>query len=337
MLAYDVSGSDILAFLTLFGGSLLVSLLLTSFLIKWLTHRLIVAEPNARSMHSQPTPVGGGWVILFLTLLAWVSLSPQPSNLITWGLPAGALVLAFVSWFDDMGFVHPLLRLGTQAVIVTTLLFWLPGDKVVFFEEWPLWLDRLVTGLCWMWFINLFNFMDGIDGLVGSGIVSICAGIILTGLSIGFQLPMLQVLMVLAGASVGFLWWNWSPARLFLGDVGAISIGFFLGGILIQLAMEGYLAAAFLLPGYFVVDASLTLLKRIRRGEPFWQAHRTHYYQRATQAMGAHSFVVWRIVMTNIVLIVLAVISLRFALAASVAGICVIASLLIYLERKSVK
>ena len=162
--------------------------------------------------------------------------------------------------------------------------------------------------------------MDGIDGIAGVEIFFVALGLVLVGLKIGAPFVELQILIVLAGASLGFLWWNWPPAHIFLGDVGAVSIGFLLGWFLIKLAMQGHLIAALLLPAYFVADATVILLKRLVRGETVWKAHKTHYYQRAAARLGRHEPITKRIVVANMGLVAVALWSLKFPVFGAIGG-----------------
>jgi UDP-N-acetylmuramyl pentapeptide phosphotransferase/UDP-N-acetylglucosamine-1-phosphate transferase len=306
---------------------------LTSRLIKHLQQRAILDRPNERSMHEVPTPVGGGIVVVGLTLVIAIAAHLAAGSF--WAmLPLlGTLVLALVSWFDDQHQLSRGLRFAVQIVVVALSMSVLPADKAVIWDAWPLWFDRAVTGLFWVWFINLFNFMDGVDGLAGVEILSICAGIVIIGLYAGMPSLLLLTALVLAGATLGFLRWNWRPAKIFMGDVGSIAIGFFLGWLLIQLALDGHLVAALLLPGYFIADATITLVKRMMKGEAFWQPHRDHYYQRAAVGVGDHSTVVRSIMLANLFLIGWATASLYLPLMSLFYGIGIVVLLLLRLRR----
>ena len=143
-------------------GAALAGAVLTGAVTRHLRQRAILDHPNERSSHTVPTPRGGGWGILAVLLPAWAALGVTP-----WVLAAVAL-LAAVSWLDDRHDLPPVPRLLVQAAVVGLGLIAL-GDEARVFQGWlPGWLDHLLTGLCWLWFINLFNFMDGSDGLAGS-------------------------------------------------------------------------------------------------------------------------------------------------------------------------
>src|SRR5262249_3508936 len=147
--------------------------------------------------------------------------------------------------------------------------------------------------LLWIWWINLFNFMDGIDGLAGSEAAAIGGGLLLfANLSAAADPDLVLPAAVLTGAAVRFLAWDWSPAQIFLGDVGSAPLGYLLGYLLLGFAARGHWKIALILPLYFLADATITLGRRLLRGERVWQAHRDHYYQRAVRHGLSHSAVV---------------------------------------------
>jgi UDP-N-acetylmuramyl pentapeptide phosphotransferase/UDP-N-acetylglucosamine-1-phosphate transferase len=179
----------------------------------------------------------------------------------------------------------------------------LPDGRL--FQGWlPPSLDVIAGALIWVWFVNLFNFMDGIDGIDGAEAAAIGLGVVLVA-SVGgaIDLGLAAPAAAIAAASLGFLVWNWAPARIFLGDVGSVPLGYLLGFLLFELARRGQWAAALILPLYFLADASLTLLRRLLRGERVWQAHREHFYQRAVQRGLSHDAVVLRVVAADLALI----------------------------------
>ena len=169
--------------------------------------------------------------------------------------------------------------------------------------------------LAGLWFVNLVNFMDGLDLMTAAEAVPITASVVLLGLLGGVPASTTIVAAALCGALLGFSPFNRTVAKIFLGDVGSLPIGLLLGWCLLQLAYHGQFAAALLLPLYYLADASLTLLRRLIRREPFWAAHRSHFYQRATD----NGFTVWRVVgevfALNILLAILAIASTMTAAA----------------------
>ncbi len=281
----------------------------------WLRHRGVMEAVKTQASHLQPTPSGGGLPVLAVviagTTLTAASLS-APAN---W-LLASAALLTVISWIDDRRPLPPLIRLGAHALVVIACLASLPANQIILFPGSPVLADRLVAGICWLWFINLFNFMDGIDGMAGSETVAIAIGslILITGLGLATENQSLA--LWIAGAAAGFLVWNWHQARIFLGDTGSIPLGLLLGWLLIQIAAADAPVAAFILPLYFTADATFTLFRRLVRGERFWQPHREHFYQQAVRRGRRHDQVVLTVVLLNILLIGCAHLSLTWPVLA---------------------
>jgi UDP-N-acetylmuramyl pentapeptide phosphotransferase/UDP-N-acetylglucosamine-1-phosphate transferase len=165
-------------------------------------------------------------------------------------------------------------------------------------------LDALAAGFLWLWFVNLFNFMDGIDGLAGSEVAAIGIGLVLfASLGAGSDPGLAALAATVAAAALGFLVWNWAPARIFLGDVGSVPCGYLAGFLLLEVAAHGHWRIALILPLYFLADATLTLLRRLIRGERVWQAHRQHFYQRAVQRGLGHAAVARRVILADLILV----------------------------------
>jgi UDP-N-acetylmuramyl pentapeptide phosphotransferase/UDP-N-acetylglucosamine-1-phosphate transferase len=280
-----------------------VSCVSTRALIAVLLRRAVLDQPNERSSHVVPTPRGGGIAVIGASVAAWLALAAAGI------LPPAAMVvalagagLALVSWLDDLRNLSPGIRLLAQFAAVATGIWALPHGAI--FQGWlPRGLDAAAGALVWVWFVNLFNFMDGIDGIDGSEAAAIGIGIVLVASVGGLDLALAAPAAAVAAAVLGFLVWNWAPARIFLGDVGSVPLGYLLGFLLLELAGFGRWQAALILPLYFLADASLTLLRRLARGERVWQAHREHFYQRAVQRGLSHDAVVRRIIAADILLI----------------------------------
>ncbi len=293
--------------------SLVLAWTATGAVIPWLQRRAILDRPNARSSHDRPTPRGGGLGLLAGLLAGWlatVALLPGLEPHLATGLLIGMLALAGVSFVDDLGGLPAAVRLAFQLLAVAGVLALLPPDALVFQGLLPLSVDRVLTGLAWLWFINLFNFMDGIDGISGVEAASIGIGLALVAWFVG-SFAAIGLALAVAGAALGFLAWNWHPARVFLGDVGSVPLGFALGWLLIGAALDGAWAAALILPAYYWTDATLTLLQRLARGEPVWRAHRSHFYQRAVQAGMSHAAVARHVLSANLALIAFAYLSVQ--------------------------
>jgi UDP-N-acetylmuramyl pentapeptide phosphotransferase/UDP-N-acetylglucosamine-1-phosphate transferase len=287
-------------------------------------------EPNERSMHSRPVPAGAGIGIVATVLVLW-PWWPTRTDAFQLVLLAGCVGLGLVSLADDHWRLSPALRLGAQAAVVAACLLALPTEARLV-PILPLALERGLVALAWLWFINLFNFMDGIDGLAGSEAVAVAIGYLAVVAMAGLDDPFWRLALVIAASTGGYLFWNWHPAMVFMGDAGSIPLGFLLGWLMLDLALSGEWSAGLILPLYFVADATLTLLARARRGEALWQAHRQHFYQRAVLGGTTPSGVVWRVGAANATLVALALISVHHPLAALVAAAGLVCALLAHLN-----
>ena len=245
-----------------------------------------------------------------MVLTAWaVVTATAPESPVPWQIIAGGLLLAAISWADDLKSRPASLRFGLQVAAVTLGLWSLAPGELVFQGLLPASADRLVTALLWLWFVNLFNFMDGIDGITAVETVAIGGGLALAGALARLAPAETFAAAVPAAAALGFLYWNWPPSRIFLGDVGSVPLGYLLGWLLIGAAVQGLWAAALILPLYYLADASWTLARRALRREKVWRAHREHFYQRAVQRGFSHGAVTGRIMLCNLVLVLLALVA----------------------------
>jgi UDP-N-acetylmuramyl pentapeptide phosphotransferase/UDP-N-acetylglucosamine-1-phosphate transferase len=279
--------------------------LATGALIPILRRRDVIDRPNARSSHLAPTPRGGGIAVIGAVLLAWIALGKTGLvGSIVIGTSLGAVILAIVSWIDDLRGLSPGVRLLAHAVAVMIGILALPQARNGL-EAWlgPALYDAAIC-LVWIWWINLFNFMDGIDGLAASETAAIGAGLLLfASIGEGADPQMALLAAGLIGAAIGFLRWNWAPAHVFLGDVGSVPLGYLSGFLLVDLANHGRWKIALILPLYFIADATVTLLRRVLRGERVWEPHRQHFYQRAVRSGLGHAAVVKRVIAADLLLI----------------------------------
>jgi UDP-N-acetylmuramyl pentapeptide phosphotransferase/UDP-N-acetylglucosamine-1-phosphate transferase len=279
----------------------------TRRLIPLLLRRGMLDRPNERSSHTVPTPRGGGIAVVGTLLLAWLLLlllgEVRPALA---AVMLGSVALAAVSWIDDLGGLPQGLRLLAQFAAAALGLLSLPPAAGGLVGVPAILLYPAIV-ILWVWGTNLFNFMDGIDGIAGGEAAAIGCGLVLlsaVGAAGGPETLMLAA--ALLGASAGFLVWNWPPARIFLGDVGSVPLGYLLGFLLIGLALSGHWRAALILPLYFLADATLTLARRLLRGERVWQAHREHFYQHAVAQGLSHRAVTSRVVAADIALLLCA-------------------------------
>jgi UDP-N-acetylmuramyl pentapeptide phosphotransferase/UDP-N-acetylglucosamine-1-phosphate transferase len=270
-----------------------------------LRRRGVLDLPNERSSHAQATPRGGGIALTGSVLLTWVVLGIGGRALpLVFVVVLGTLVLAIVSWIDDLHGLSPALRLPAHAVAVAIGLVALPQPANPVAAAFGPAFCYAAAGLAWLWWINLFNFMDGIDGLAAGEGAAIGLGLVLfAGLGVGVDPGLAWLAAAILGAAAGFLVWNWPPARIFLGDVGSTTLGYLTGFLLLGVAFGRHWRVALILPLYFVADATITLARRLLRGERFWRAHREHFYQRAIGHGQGHAAVTRRVIAADLVLI----------------------------------
>jgi UDP-N-acetylmuramyl pentapeptide phosphotransferase/UDP-N-acetylglucosamine-1-phosphate transferase len=280
--------------------------------------RHALATPNARSSHRVATPQGAGIAVIAATLVAAgviiACLGPADS-----GIPiavfGATLFLAIVGMIDDIQSIPVGSRLILQAIAVGAVVFTGASDLRIV-PACPFWIERALLLLAGLWFVNLVNFMDGIDWMTVAEVVPVTGAVVVLGLLGEIPASTTIVAAALCGAMAGFAPFNRPVAKIFLGDVGSLPIGLLLGWCLLQLAYHQHFAAALLLPLYYLSDATVTLLRRLARAEPFWTAHRSHFYQRATD----NGFTVWRVVRDVFALnIVLAALAIGSAMTASAA------------------
>jgi UDP-N-acetylmuramyl pentapeptide phosphotransferase/UDP-N-acetylglucosamine-1-phosphate transferase len=275
-------------------------------LIPILQRRGMLDHPNERSSHAVATPRGGGLALTGSALLIWAALGLTGHiSPVVIGIVLGTVLLAIISCIDDVRGLAPALRLAAHGLVVAMGLVALPQTPNRL-QSWlgPV-LYLVVVGISWVWWINLFNFMDGIDGLAGSEAAAIGLGLLLfAGLGVGLDPQLALLAAAILGAAIGFLAWNWPPARIFLGDVGSTTLGYMTGFLLLGVAGSGHWQLALALPLYFLADATITLGRRIYRGERFWEPHREHFYQLALRHGLGHAAITKRVVAANLLLIV---------------------------------
>ncbi len=291
----------------MFGAAGLTALLI--LLLHPLLRRYALARPNVRSSHREPTPQGAGIAVIAATIAAVAGAALLTPNLLHDPLRLSVIFactigLAAVGVTDDIRPLEALLRLMLQAVAVAIVIAALPNEiRIIPQLSW--WPERALMLIGGIWFVNLVNFMDGIDWMTVAEVVPLVACLTLFGLIGALPSDGMVVALALGGAMLGFAPFNRPVARVFLGDVGSLPIGLLLTWLLALLA-DRHLTAALLLPLYYVADATITLLRRFASGEPVMQAHRGHFYQRATDNGFSVMDIVARVFLCNIALALLA-------------------------------
>ncbi|MEX2156165.1 MAG: glycosyltransferase family 4 protein [Gemmatimonadales bacterium] len=257
--------------------------------------RTVLDVPNERSSHSTPTPRGGGLAIAAV-VLAGMTVAAL-AGLARWQLavalvPSGG-AMALLGWLDDRRSLPAWTRLVVHVIAASWVIHWLGPVRALSIGAGSLplgWLAIPLSILGIVWLVNLFNFMDGIDGIASVEAITVSlGGTLLYGLVVSGTTHWLAPLVVVS-ATLGFLVWNWPPAKIFMGDAGSGFLGLMLGALSLHAAWVAprLFWSWVILLGAFVVDATVTLIRRVVRGERFYEAHRSHAYQHAAQRWGAH-------------------------------------------------
>jgi UDP-N-acetylmuramyl pentapeptide phosphotransferase/UDP-N-acetylglucosamine-1-phosphate transferase len=266
------------------------------------------ARPNARSSHKAPVPQGGGApVMLGAGMAAMMAVVTGATGGAIWlgAVAVAILMLAATGALDDIRPMPVIPRLAMQFGAVALIVFAAPLGWRIFGGGFPWPLERLLLVLAGVWFVNLTNFIDGIDGITLAGFMPLAAVAALMPPDAISPAGRLLACAFLGGLA-GFVVFNWHPARLFLGDVGSLPIGALGGALVMDMAAHGAIAAAVIVPLYHFADATLTLLTRLRRGERVWEAHRQHAYQRAVDGGWSQTKVTGAVLALNCGLVALA-------------------------------
>lgn len=276
----------------------LLSLSLTAVVRYYAVSRRMLDIPNERSSHSAPTPRGGGLAIVAAFAAAcFYMFFNQQLDAARCAAFSTALLVAVIGFCDDRAHVAARWRFLTHLLAAFSALYFMNGLPLLLIPA-PLagligapslqlgWLGILPGVLLLVWLLNLFNFMDGADGIAASEAVFVCSAMAAYLFSIDYALY--AVFMSLAAAALGFLFWNWPKARIFMGDVGSGYLGLIIGMLIFMAARQSpvLLYCGLILFGLFVTDASYTLLIRIATGQKWYAAHCSHTYQRAAKRYG---------------------------------------------------
>jgi UDP-N-acetylmuramyl pentapeptide phosphotransferase/UDP-N-acetylglucosamine-1-phosphate transferase len=309
------------------------SALLTALVRKILIKRQMMDIPNERSMHKTPVPRGGGLAIVIVILAGLFFFYP---NIYLLG---GALLLAILSLIDDRKGLKASVRLFFHLVAAIIGLFALGHKNLLFGGVLPVWIDHTLLVLGWAWFMNLYNFMDGIDGITGTHTIATASALMIVTASTRMDIPFGDYYLIafIIGACSGFLFYNWPPAKIFMGDVGSVPLGFLMGYLFLRLACDGHLLPALIIPLYYLADSGITLVRRTLRREKFWQAHRQHFYQRATLGEGSPKKVLLCILVANIGLVFASETALSYPWLGTSLGVGIVLALLARLNQSARK
>tara|TARA_A100001011_G_scaffold396792_1_gene495819 strand:+ start:13234 stop:14322 length:1089 start_codon:yes stop_codon:yes gene_type:complete len=277
---------------------MLLTTMLTLIVAKKIFFKLgFVDKPNYRSSHKKPVALGAGIIIIpFIVFYSIFNNYEWNKNILS-----SLLILFLISIWDDIKNIKPLPRLFFHFIAIAIYVFLYLNPKIQQIYDY----DKIVMyffsvflmfGITW--FINAFNFMDGINGITSVEVISICLSLITINFFLNKEINVLvfSILIIVSA----FCYFNWSPASIFLGDAGSIPLGFITIFLLLELALEGMWVAAIILPLYYLMDTGITLIKRVYNKKKIWKAHKEHYYQQAIQNGFSHSYVSLKLILINL-------------------------------------
>lgn len=314
----------------LYPAVIILSALLTGGIRRYAISRSLIDVPNARSSHSVPTPRGGGVaiVLIFLLFLPVFGVMGEAERPLIWSVLGAGAGVATLGFLDDHGHIAARWRLLGHFLCAAWALFWLGGLPPI--EYWGGVIDLhlfgvIVAAFYLVWLLNLYNFMDGIDGLASVEAICTCVGVSIIYWLTGYA-GLIGAPLLLAMAVAGFLMWNFPPARIFMGDAGSGFLGVMMGVLSLYAAWKSsiFLWVWLVLLGVFVVDATFTLFSRLLQGRRVYEAHRSHAYQHAARKVDSHLSVTGAVAAINIlwlfpIAICIAVFGLNGLLGVSIA------------------
>ncbi|WP_341755395.1 UDP-phosphate alpha-N-acetylglucosaminyltransferase [Candidatus Tisiphia endosymbiont of Ptychoptera albimana] len=314
----------------------LLSFIATSFLTWLLISSLpsfgVVDIPDPRRVHSRITPRGGGLAIVIVVIIALIAYEYFSTKTLINSIKIVPLLLIIssISFLDDLISIPIFVRLIFHIICSTIAIFLFLFPVVLFHHELPLYIDFMLSIIGLIVFLNIYNFLDGIDGISGAESIHLSITILIlcylkSDIIVNINFIIVLNIIILA-CSIGFLIFNWHPAKIFLGDVGSISLGFLLGLCLLLISASSVhlFVASSIASLYYLADGGLTILIRLVNKEKIWQPHLKHFFQKAVRNGKSHKEVVSRIIICNILLMVLSIISLYFPLLSIIFAILVV-------------
>ncbi|MCF6242163.1 MAG: glycosyltransferase family 4 protein [Bacteroidales bacterium] len=315
------------------------AILILSFFLTWIFRKIAIQKsiidiPNTRSSHSVPTPRGGGIAIAitwFLSLMYLYFSNKIETNLL-FALSSG-IILVIISLLDDIYTLKPILRFSFQFITAFLALYFIGGLKsldLAYFKIDNIWILTPIAFISIIWFINLFNFLDGIDGYASMETIFLSLSM--------FYFTDSNIYIILAVATLGFLFWNWQPAKIFMGDVGSTLLGFNL--IILSLYFQNTktisLTLFIILSSLFWFDATLTLFRRWKNGENLTEAHKKHAYQRIVQYGFSHKKTTLYALFINIILFLISIISANTQqyIMATIFSVILLYAIIFFIDKK---
>ena len=319
--------------LGILGGIVMIcSFILTRILIYIMPKLGIVDIPSKRRSHKQETPRGGGlsFIFIFSISLPIFEYMMRGTYSASMNILQIFLPISLISFWDDVSHVSVPVRLFMHILCALLAVMWLVHPSTILHYEIPMSLDLAIGAFALLTFLNVYNFLDGIDGITVSESIHLSCTILLLCIFRYDIIPNVDIIIMIAtiilGWSMGFIYFNWQPAQIFLGDVGSISIGFLIGVCLLIIASASakLFAACVIAALYYVADGGMTILIRLVKGERIWEPHLQHFFQKAVRKGDSHKKVVKRIMKCNILLMLFAVNALYYPVLSIIAAILIV-------------
>jgi len=312
--------------------ALIASLVVTKLLIHAMPKLGIVDVPSKRRSHSKITPRGGGlaFVLIYATLLPIFEYFRAGTIEDSITILQIFIPISMVSFWDDISHVMIPIRLLVHFLCSSLAIMWLIYPNSILHYELPVYLDLIIGIFALLAFLNIYNFMDGIDGITVSQTLHYSLTILLLCLICYDIIPNVDMVVVTAviigGWSLGFICFNWQPAKIFLGDVGSISLGFLIGICLLIIACASakLFVACIISSLYYIADGGITILIRAVKGEKIWEPHLQHFFQQSVRNGKSHKRTVKRIVKCNFLLMLLAIYALYYPIISFIAALLVV-------------
>ncbi|MDG1436285.1 MAG: glycosyltransferase family 4 protein [Rickettsiaceae bacterium] len=299
----------------------------------------IIDVPSARRAHLRETPRGGGLAFVLIISIALPLFEYLMSGSCSESISILLILLpiSFISFLDDISHVMIPVRLFIHTACASLAIMWLVHPNNILHYEIPMKLDLVIGTIALLSFLNVYNFLDGIDGITVTESFHLASTILLLCALRYDIIPNVDLIIMIAtiifGGSFGFVYFNWQPAKIFLGDVGSISLGFLLGICLLVIASSSakLFLSCVIASLYYIADGGITILIRMVKGEKIWTPHLQHFFQKAVQKGQSHREVVIRIMKCNSALMLLSVNALYYPVLSIVCAILVVMITLIRL------
>ena len=282
----------------------LLSFGLTYFYRSFAINKEIIANPNNRSLHKQFIPSGGGIVfssiyVLLIGILGFFEIL-RFEMLMVFGL--GAFSAALFGFVDDLYDINALVKLFIQFSLSVWVLVWFDIGGLDILSWLPFWLSWFLSCFLLIWIMNLYNFMDGVDGMAASGTIFACVALIIVLIITSGFSNLVILLSLLLFTSLGFVLYNWPPANIFMGDSGSVFLGSFFGALIVISLIDGGISfwPWLIVFSYFIGDTHTTILMRLALSKNWYKPHRSHAYQNLARILDSHIKVTSGVQMYNI-------------------------------------